>query len=64
MKIPSHAIAMRMRKEDKELDNKFMKLPDAKCWEWLAYACKNEPLNSLNFARRLVEENETQAPSS
>lgn len=55
MKIPEYARAMLMRKEDKDLDSKFNKLPDIKKWEWLAFACKNEPLNSLNFARQLVE---------
>lgn len=54
-KIPEYARAIAMRKADKELDNKFLKLPDIKHWEWLIFASSHDPIDSLNFARQLVD---------
>ena len=54
MKKPKYAVAMELRKSDKELDDKFNSLDESLKWQWLAYATKNEPYNSLNYAKELV----------
>lgn len=52
---PSYAVAMELRKSDAELDQKFMALPGSKCWQWLQYATCHTPMESLAFARELVD---------
>lgn len=57
MKKPSYAVAMELRKSDKELDEKFNALPDKAKWAWLAFACENEPFKSIKYAKILTDEN-------
>lgn len=52
---PNYAIAIQMRKEDKELDAKFALLPEADKWKWLEFATHSSPTQSMVYAHRLVE---------
>lgn len=54
MKKPSYAIAIELRKQDEDLETRFQALPDLYKWEWLAFACNNNPHASLNYANRLI----------
>ena len=54
MKKPDYAIAMELRMNDKDLNKKFLNLPDKIKWKWLAYACNHKPFESLGYAQSLV----------
>lgn len=56
MKKTRYAKAIELRTADDELNEKFKLLPNAKQWEWCAYACNNEPKETIAFCRQLVFE--------
>lgn len=54
MKKPSYAIAMELRKADKELEAKFQALPNWAKWKWLEFACAMPPFQSLEYIHDLA----------